>query len=212
MPLAQEHDRRLLDRVLAGDERALEDLVAREHAALCRIVRAVVRDPSLIEDIVQDSWVSILRALPSFEGRSSLRTWMARIVLNRAKTTMGRLGRSVPLSALSDEAGEIEAVVDRSRFTAVGFWSDVPSAWGGRSPDELLSDVRLRTFIESQIAALPEGQRAVVTFRDLEGWDAGEVCNALEITESNQRVLLHRARSRLRAALERYLGEQGSLD
>ena len=115
MPLAQEHDRRLLDRILAGNERALEDLVAREHAALCRIVRAVVRDPSLIEDIVQDSWVSILRALPSFEGRSSLR-------------------------------------------------------------------------------------------------DAGEVCNALEITESNQRVLLHRARSRLRAALERYLGEQGSLD
>ncbi|MBL9023696.1 MAG: sigma-70 family RNA polymerase sigma factor [Myxococcales bacterium] len=211
MTVVPEPDRALLDRILAGEERALEDLVAREHAPLCRVVRTLVRDSSLIEDIVQDSWVSILRALPTFEGRSSLRTWMTRIALNRAKTTMVRLGRTVPLSALADEAGEAEAVVDRSRFNSIGFWTDVPSAWGGRSPDELLADVRLRSFIEAEIAELPEGQRAVVTFRDLEGWDSADVCNALEISESNQRVLLHRARSRLRAALERYLREPGPL-
>ncbi len=207
-----EADRVLLDRVLAGEEGALDELVLREHAALKRVARTLVRDAALVEDVVQDAWISILRALPEFEGRSSVRTWMARIVINRAKTLLEREGKVSVFSSLGAEAEAPEAVVDRARFSALGFWADAPSAWGAATPEQLLADSRLRSYIEEVVASLPPGQRAVVTFRDLEGWDPAEVCNALEITESNQRVLLHRARSRLRAALERYLGERATVE
>jgi len=202
-------DDALVDRILAGDKAALRLLVEREHTTLIRFARAITRDQDLAEEVVQDSWVRIHRGLARFEKRSSLRTWMARIVINRAKTLAVRAARWVPLDS---EAEAHEDPIDPGCFSARGFWtpSRAPTRWHAETPERLLDRQQLRAAIEAQIEGLPAGQRAVLTLRDLEGWNSEEVCNALEISESNQRVLLHRARARVRAALEEAIGEGAS--
>jgi RNA polymerase sigma-70 factor (ECF subfamily) len=204
-----EGDAALVDRILAGDKAALCALVQREHCALLRFARAVTHDSELAAEAVQDSWVRIYGSLARFEKRSSLRTWMARIVINRAKTLAVRESRWVPLE---EEAATPEDAVDPSCFGALGFWSSSrsPCRWHAETPERLLGRQQVRAAIEAQIEALPAGQRSVLTLRDLEGWNSEEVCNALEISESNQRVLLHRARARVRAALEEVMAEGGS--
>lgn len=208
MALAPTDDGELVERILAGDRAALRRLVEREHAALLRLAKTIVRQRERAEDVVQDAWVAILRSLGGFERRSSLRTWMARIVVNRAKTVGQREARWIPFSA---EAEQPDEAIDPSAFGPRGFWESAPGKWSDATPDKLLAEQRVRAIIEAELATLPPGQRAVLTLRDLEGWDAQEVCNALEITESNQRVLLHRARCRLRDALAKILGAEASV-
>lgn len=211
MSLPDGEDDALVDRILAGDQAALRALIEREHATLLRFARAVTRESDLAEEAVQDAWVRIYRGLARFEKRSSLRTWMARIVVNRAKTLVVRAARWAPLDK---EAEAHEDVIDPSCFGKLGFWiSDrQPAQWHTDTPERLLDRQQIRAAIEARIEELPAGQRAVLTLRDLEGWSSEEVCNALEISESNQRVLLHRARARIRAALEKALGEEGPFE
>jgi RNA polymerase sigma-70 factor (ECF subfamily) len=198
-------DLTLVRQILDGDEAAFTALVDREHAMLVRLAKSVVRDHSLVDEIVQDAWLAVVSALPSFEGRSSLRTWIGRITVNRARTVGTKAARCVPVSALGAESEESEDAVERTRFSARGFWDKGPTSWGSASPESLLLRREILETIEKALEDLPPGQRAVLTLRDLEGFSSEEVCNVLELTESNQRVLLHRARARVRAALERRL-------
>lgn len=202
----EDDDDLLVERILAGDRAALRALVTREHPVLLRFARAITRDPELAREATQDAWLRIHRGLAGFERRSSLRTWMARIVINRAKTLAVNASRWVPLDA---EAESAEDTIDPACFNALGLWKYArwPSDWQGDSPEQLLGNHQVRAAIEKELERLPAGQRAVLTLRDLEGWNSDEVCNALEISESNQRVLLHRARAKIREALENVLGD-----
>lgn len=196
-------DRALVARLLAGDERAFAELVAAHHGPMLRVASAFVRPRDLAEEVVQETWVAILGALPRFEFRSSLKTWMYRILTNRAKTRSTREARSLPMSALG---GEDEATVDGDRFDASGRWTPegLPGRWH-RSPEGAVERAELLALVEAALEGLPERQRLVVTLRDVQGWTSEEVCNVLELSETNQRVLLHRGRARIRAALEGYL-------
>jgi RNA polymerase sigma-70 factor, ECF subfamily len=206
-PSAQD-DQELVARILAGDRGAFSELVKREHALLVRLARSILRDHALVDEVVQDAWLRVVGSLKSFEGRSSLRTWIGKIVVNRARTLGMRAARCVPMSALGSEGAEPEALPDAERFSARGFWRDAPTAWEHHDPEWLLARRELRESIESCLDHLPPGQRAVLTLRDLEGWTSEEVCNTLELSESNQRVLLHRARAKVRKALEVRLAER----
>jgi RNA polymerase sigma-70 factor (ECF subfamily) len=202
-------DRDLVSAILGGDKDALAKLVAREHSWLVRLARSIVRDHGVADEVVQDSWIAVIRALSTFEGRSSLRTWMATIVLNRARTAATRGARTIAFASLGGEGSlEDEDSVDRARFGRVGFWSRPPEPWDEGTPEALLERRQCLQTIGAALEDLPENQRAVVTLRDLEGWSSEEVCNALGVSESNQRVLLHRARAHIRAALEAVLGKE----
>jgi RNA polymerase sigma-70 factor (ECF subfamily) len=197
----------LLPRLRAGDEAAFEALVDRHYGAMLAVARTYVKTRSVAEEVVQDAWVGVLKGLDRFEGRSSLRTWMLRIVVNTAKTRGVREARSVPFSSLAPE--EEEAAVDPDRFRGPedafpGHWQAYPSDWSSL-PDEVLLGRETIAVAMRAIEELPPAQRTVITLRDVEGWSADEVCEALDVSHGNQRVLLHRARSRTRAALERHL-------
>jgi RNA polymerase sigma-70 factor (ECF subfamily) len=198
-------DDALLLGLRAGDRDAFAQLVRRHAGALLRFARSFVRDPSLVEEVVQDTWVAALDGLESFEGRSSLRTWLFRILANRARTRLLREGRSVPFSALTGADEGDEAALDPDRFDRNGAWKDPPGTWSEENPERLVQGAETRVAIEAAIAELPEAQRAVITLRDIEGLDTDEICNLLAITVTNQRVLLHRARARVRQALARHL-------
>jgi len=190
-------DAALVQRLRDGDETAFTEVFDAHHPMLVRLAVAFVKDASVAEEIAQDTWVAMMDALGSFEGRSTLKTWIARIAINRAKTRALRDGRQVPLE-------EEDGSVDSSRFT-FGFFKRPPARWD-ETPEALVERQEVRAAIERCLADLPDAQRAVVTLRDMEGWSSEEVCNALDVSESNQRVLLHRGRGRLRAALEAVLG------
>jgi RNA polymerase sigma-70 factor (ECF subfamily) len=202
-------DAQLLDALRAGDERAFAALVREYHSSLVRVARIYVSTPASAEEVAQETWVGVLKGLDRFEGRSSLRTWIFRILTNIAKTRAQRDGRTLPFSALQDPGRVPEAAVDADRFLGPehprwpGHWAIKPQAW----PEDALVAAETRERIAEAIEALPASQRAVITLRDVEGWDSAEVCNALGLTETNQRVLLHRARSKVRGALESYLQE-----
>ena len=149
----------------------------------------------------------MLQALPSFEGRSSIKTWLFRILINRARTRAEREGRSVPFSALEPADGASEP--DAGAFSPDGHWASPVRRWDENTPEVLLLRAETVRVLEGAMASLPAQQRTVVTLRDVEGLESGEVCNVLGISESNQRVLLHRARVRLRTALVEYLEGEG---
>jgi RNA polymerase sigma-70 factor (ECF subfamily) len=153
------------------------------------------------EEVVQDTWLAALDGLDRFEGRASLRTWLFHIAANKARTRAAREGRSVPFSALGGTDDGDEAPAERL-FDGGGAWREPPGAWSEENPERLVQGAQTRAAIEAAIAALPEGQRAVITLRDLEGLETEEICGLLGISVTNQRVLLHRARARVRAALE----------
>ncbi|MBI2388600.1 MAG: sigma-70 family RNA polymerase sigma factor [Deltaproteobacteria bacterium] len=194
----------LIARLLAGDEQAFVEIVERLHGSLVRVARAFVGDRAVAEEVVQDTWAAVLEGLPRFEGRSSLKTWIFRILTNRARTRGARESRSVPFSSF-DSVDEHEPAVDPARFLPSGKWGAPPRAWNEDSPERLLARRETLAFLEQAIAELPRSQRAVLVLRDVEGVDADDACDILQITENNQRVLLHRARSRLRAALEQHM-------
>jgi RNA polymerase sigma-70 factor (ECF subfamily) len=201
-------ERALVQALRRGDEAAFEELVRMYHASLLRVARLYVSSPSVAEEVVQETWVGVLNGIGRFEGRSSLKTWIFRILTNTAKTRGIREGRSVPFSSLQDE--ELSGpTVDPERFfppdhsVAPGAWATPPVPL----PEQvLLADETLRV-VGTAIEALPPAQRAVITLHDVEGWSADEIRNALELTETNRRVLLHRARAKVRRALEEYAAE-----
>ncbi len=195
---ALDPDAELLARVREGDEQAFVALVARHHLAMLHLARSFVPSAAVAEEVVQDTWVAVLKGLENFEGRSTLKTWLLQILVNRARSSGVREHRSVAV-------GDATPVVDRARFDASGAWMSPPEHWVEDSDDRLLAE-GLAAEIRESLAQLPERQREVVMLRDVDGLSGQEVCDALEISEANQRVLLHRGRSRLRAALELQLG------
>jgi RNA polymerase sigma-70 factor (ECF subfamily) len=191
----------------AGDEGAFLALVNRHHRAMVRVASMYVRSRASAEEVVQDAWLGVFKGLQLFEGRSSLRSWIFRILVNCAKARGASEGRSVPMSALADPAEEEGPSVPRGRFRGdeerwAGHWSDPPEPW----PDAQVESGEMVALVREGIETLPEAQRTVMTLRDADGWDSDEVCELLAISEGNQRVLLHRARSKVRAFVEGRLG------
>lgn len=197
-------EREQLAALRAGDERAFAALVDEHGAAMLRVARLYVRDRAAAEEAVQEAWLGVLKGIERFEGRATLRTWLLRIVANVARTKGVRETRSVPFSALGDDGPS----VPEERFRGpenrwAGHWASPPEEWA--RPDQELLSAETRSQVAAAIDALPESQRQVISLRDIEGWSADEVCNVLGLSETNQRVLLHRARTRVRAALDGYL-------
>lgn len=185
------------------------ELIDRYGATMLRVAQMYVRDRATAEEVVQETWLAVLNGIDRFEERSSLKTWLFRILTNRAKTRGQRDGRMVPFSALAGASDEPDPSVDPDRFFGPdsphpGAWAAPPVAW----PQEKLLESETLGVIEMAIDELPEAQRDVILLRDVDGWTPMEVSDALGITDGNQRVLLHRARSRVRAALERYLNPE----
>ena len=193
-----EGERALLERLRAGDEQAFDALVARHDAALRRVARSFVRTPSAADDVVQETWLAVIKGLDGFEGRSSLRTWIFSILANRARTRAVRDARSVPFSAIEDED---RPAVDPTAFSSDGRWTSAPPRLD-HDPETRLLGAELREHLLEAVEELPAAQRAVITMRDLLGMSAEDVCELLELSDGNQRVLLHRARSRVRATLQ----------
>jgi RNA polymerase sigma-70 factor, ECF subfamily len=199
-------DAELVAALRAGDERAFMTLVERYHAQMTRIALMYVKSRAVADDVVSEAWLALLNGLDRFEGRSSLRTWLFRIVSNIAKTRAVREARSVPFSSVF-EPDDDEPVVDPSRFAGGGAWATPPASWDA-TPEEIAVNAEAMAMIAAAIQQLPPTQRVVVQMRDVDGFDADEVCEALDITPVNQRVLLHRGRARVREALERYFAEE----
>jgi RNA polymerase sigma-70 factor (ECF subfamily) len=202
-------DETLVEGLRGGDEDAFRQLVDRHHASMLRVARGYVATREAAEDVVQETFLGVIQGIDRFEGRSSLKTWVFRILVNRAKTRGQRDARSLPLSSLSDRH-EPEPAVDPDRFIAkgrgAGCWGSPPSA--DHLPEANALAAEAREQLTAAIDALPPAQRVVIVLRDIQGFTAAEACELLDITEVNQRVLLHRARSKTRAALERYLDER----
>ena len=189
-----ESDADLVLRLRKGDQAAFAALVDRYHSRLTRFARSFTARPELAEDIAQETWLGLLRGLDRFEGRASLRTWLFQICANRARTLAAREGRLVPVDPTDPDS----PTVDPARFDAGGGWSQPPVPWS-----EAADGTDLVERVRSAIIRLPVAQQQVVTLRDVEGLSAAEVCSILELTEGNQRVLLHRGRARVRSILEK---------
>jgi RNA polymerase sigma-70 factor, ECF subfamily len=207
-------DAAVIEALRTGDEDAFTRLVQQHQRALQRIARLYVSSPAIADDVVQDTWLAVIQGIWAFEGRSSLRTWILRILINRSKTRAQREGRMVPLSdagfedpaapesiggsSHQDDDGETHAVDPRGAREAGG---GSPLSDPGLSPEVGLLTEEARVRIRAAIDALPLNQRVVITMRDLEGCSSEEVCNTLGLSETNQRVILHRARSHVRTLL-----------
>jgi RNA polymerase sigma-70 factor, ECF subfamily len=209
-PAASTDDLHVVQALLEGDEAAFVNLVEQYQSSLLRLALTFVPSHAVAEEVVQETWIGVLNGLSRFEGRSSLKTWIFRILTNQAKTRGVRERRSVPFSSLAGPDDDtFEAAVEAVRFRAsgefAGHWSTPPRPWEQDTPEALLLSGEARARIQEAIDALPPNQRQVITMRDIEGWSAAEVCNTLEVTETNQRVLLHRARAKVRRAIEHYV-------
>jgi RNA polymerase sigma-70 factor (ECF subfamily) len=208
--VASPADLAIVERLRAGDETTFVMLVEEHQPAMLRIARMYVSSRAVAEEVVQEAWLGIVKGLDAFEGRSSLRTWMYRIVANIAKTRGQREGRSIPFSALSGD--DDEPAVDAEWFQATterspGGWRTFPNDWRG-IPEERLVAHETRVRIGRAIDALPPLQAEVIRMRDVLGWTSEEVRNALDLSETNQRVLLHRARSCVRREVDAYLMDE----
>lgn len=204
----------LLERLRQGDEQAFQLLVGLWAAPMLRLALTQTRMRAVAEEAVQDTWLAVLQGIGGFEGRSSLKTWVFRILVYTARAKAERERRVPPLTDLVAQSADGRAVPEE-RFLSPehprwpGHWSEPPRAWA-RVPDEAALDAELGRQIRTAVDALPERQRAVLTLRDVEGWSAEEVCTVLALEPGNQRVLLHRARSSVRARLDPYLTEDRS--
>jgi RNA polymerase sigma-70 factor, ECF subfamily len=196
----------LLERLRAGDEAAFEGLVAGLYGTMLTVARTYVKDRSVAEEVVQEAWLGVINGLGRFEGRSSLKTWILSILVNQAKTRGTREARTVPFASLASD--DDAPAVDPDRFRGphepyTGGWRSFPANW--KAADQLVQDRETIRVAMRAIVELPLTQQTVIRMRDVEGYSAEEVCATLDISEANQRVLLHRARSRVRAALERHI-------
>ncbi len=209
-------DERLVASLCAGDERAFAALVDLHSPALIRVAMAYVPSRAVAEEMVQETWIAVIRGIDAFEGRSSLKTWIFRILTNVAMRGGARERRSVPFAALAAAEDTGEPSVDPDRFLPAGHerwpghWLISPTRWP--TPEEGLLAGETRAVIVAAIDALPQAQRTVIALRDIEGWSSDEVCAALELSPGNQRILLHRARSRVRAAIEEHFGAVEEID
>jgi len=193
-----EPDAELLGRLRAGDEQAFVALVERYNGSMLRLASSFVPSRAVAEEVVQETWLGLLRGLVAFEGRSSLKTWLFSILVNRARSAGVRESRSVPVA----DAGP---VVDASRFGPSGAWSVPPEHWIEEA-ESRVDAAKLAGLLRPALDGLPARQREVVLLRDVEGLTSTEVCTVLSISEANQRVLLHRGRGKLRQVLETELG------
>jgi len=209
VPAAGAADGELVQSLQAGDEAAFTELVSRYQALMLSIASAYVPSQAVAEEVVQEAWLGVLNGIERFEGRSSLKTWLLRIVINRARHRRDQERRTIPFSDLRTANGEAGPAVDPARFRTrtdpwPGHWLVAPESWSGMPEAQLLSRELLQ-HVRTAMESLPRLQREVITLRDVAGWSAAEVCDALAITDVNQRVVLHRARSRLRVTIEAYL-------
>ena len=212
----READARTIAALRAGEEAAFAALIDMHGAALERLALHYVHDRTLAQEVVQEAWLGLLTSLPRFEGRSSLKTWLFRILVNCARTRARKESRSIAFSEIDPdgEGGRGERAVSRWRFFPLpgtpldGHWMRAPRAWE-QEPEASALSAETRACIEAAVAALPPQQREVITMRDIGGLSAEEVCSVLGVTDTNQRVLLHRARGKVRRALEAYMGEAG---
>jgi RNA polymerase sigma-70 factor (ECF subfamily) len=199
----------LVDALRHGEEEAFVDLVGRHHAGLRRVARAYVSSDAVADEVVQETWLAVVVGIDGFEGRSSVKTWIFHILVNIAKTRGVGERRSLPFSGLAPDGGERGSPgVPPERFQGPGdawpgHWAAPPRAW--EDPERRLGSLEAREYLRRALHTLPQAQQAVVTLRDVEGLDPGEVCGLLQLSDANQRVLLHRGRARLRAAIESYL-------
>jgi RNA polymerase sigma-70 factor, ECF subfamily len=199
----------LLAALRRGDEAAFSRLVGAHHNALLRVARLYVGSHTVSEEVVQETWLGVLKGLDRFEGRCSLKTWIFQILINRAKTRGERESRMIPFSVMFDAQSDPgEPAVDPSQFNEndpewPGGWMTQPRDWG-KTPEQTLLSQELRAVVQSAIETLPPNQKEVITLRDVQGWASEEVCNILGVSETNQRVLLHRARSKVRQILDQY--------
>lgn len=193
-PAPADPDAQLLAGVRAGEQGAFIELVRRHHRSLVRLARTFVPSEAVAEEVAQDTWLVVLRGLADFEGRSTFRTWLFGILANRARSTGERERRSLAV-------GDAGPAVDAARFQPSGAWSSPPQQWV-EELDERLAAEQLSGVLRAELERLPEAQRAVVLLRDVEGLSGPEASAVLDISQGNQRVLLHRARSRLRQAVE----------
>jgi RNA polymerase sigma-70 factor, ECF subfamily len=200
-------DAELLSALKQRDERAFVALVERYQRPLLRLALVYCRSLAIAEEIVQDTWLGMIQGIDRFEGRASLKTWLFQILVNRARTRAEREGRDVSFSSLAEQAkAPGEPAVPPERFRPIddkwpNNWALPPHSWGESADAGLLAGETM-DLVKRAIAQLPSAQQQVITLRDIEGWPAEDVCNVLMISETNQRVLLHRARSRVRGALE----------
>ena len=199
-PTRQRSDGALVQALLAKDERAAEQLIERYGGLMKRLAFNLVGSRAVAEEVVQETWIAVLRGIDRFEGRCSLKTWIFTILLNIAKTEARREHRTVPLSAYEDD-DQGNAVIDTPRFRPDGHWISTPSRWSELPEERVLAGETLGCAARA-LSALPLAQRTVMALRDAEGWSSEEVCAALGLSAVNQRVLLHRARSKVRAAVE----------
>jgi RNA polymerase sigma-70 factor (ECF subfamily) len=201
----------LVGRLRSGDDAAFALVLDQWSPGMMRLARSFVSTPESAAEVVQDTWLAVLQAIDRFEGRSSLRTWVYRILVNTAKRRAARERRNVPMSSLGPDPGA-GPTVDPDRFQGAdepypGHWRALPAPWPAPvpSPEQRSLDAELRDRLEDALAGLPARQRAVITLRDVQDRPADEVCAILDISPANQRVLLHRARAHVRARLEVYL-------
>ena len=211
--VASEEDVRLVEALRSGNESAFVSLIDMYHSSMLRLAMIFVTSQAVAEEVVQETWIGVLHGLDRFEGRSSLKTWIFRILANRAKTRAQREGRSVPFSSLPEFTNELlEPAIEPERFQGPdqrwpGQWVSFPRSWD-EIPEERILSQETMTRIQEAIDTLPPGQREVITLRDIEGCTSDEACNLLGVSEVNQRVLLHRARCKVRRALARYFEEE----
>jgi len=212
MTVLELDERGLCAALRRGDERAFAQLVEQYHAPLRRLALTYVRSAAVADEVVQETWLGVITGIDRFEERSSLKTWIFRILSNIARTRAVREGRTVPLSALvnaevdgDDPAVDPNRFLDQQHVKWPGHWASPPTRWD-EVPEEHLTGRETIAVLKSAVDKLPPAQRQVFVLRDVEGWESPEVCELLDLTEVNQRVLLHRARSKVRQALEDHLG------
>ena len=199
----------LIARLRCGDERAFDELVNQQHGALIRMAMGYVADREVAEEVVQDTWMTVIQSLDRFEGRSSLRTWICGILIHKAKDRGVREKRHTTFSAFESYDDDNEEAVDPSRFQQTGEWAGhwafPPQPWDDQTPEKIMTSQQAVNAMQRAIEALPATLKDVLILRDVEGVEAKEVCEMLKITETNLYVRLHRARERVRAAVETYL-------
>jgi RNA polymerase sigma-70 factor (ECF subfamily) len=206
-----ESEDRLIAALRAGDEQAFATLVRRHHASLKRVARAYVSTDAVAEEVVQETWLAVVAGIERFEQRATLKTWLFHILTNKAKTRGVRERRTVPFASLA--GADDEPAVSPERFQRAGdawpgHWATPPRPW--EDPERRLQSLEARERLREAIAALPAAQQAVLTLRDVEGLEADEVCALLDLSPGNQRVILHRARAKVRDALEQWFEEEAA--
>jgi RNA polymerase sigma-70 factor, ECF subfamily len=199
-------DPAFLDRLRQGEPAAYRQLIRRFHASLVGVAGSIIGSRAQAEEVVQDAWLAVFSGIHRFEGRSSLTTWIFSIVLNRARTRVSRESRLVGLPDMMDGTPPGERAVPLSAFKPDGHWVETPRLWDDLDPERIVGGRQLWDHVQDAIATLPAGQRAVLILRDMEGREPEEICELLSITPANQRVLLHRARGRIRETVDRLTG------